>query len=1489
MKDIALSLLSRGCGHVVQSQLGSQDGRLEVYFEPKDYYDWKSQPSLLRLSKSGRLLGGVETGLPKTYSTRQGPLFLYYQEMAMTSSFLSSCPSGSEEIRKRQVSQHSRQEVELQLNTLRDLTGAILAYGKKQLREEEEGKDTHQPVLPLPSSHETYYPPIKPSYPRHPTKGWKRQVAPTHLEQLTDDPELCRGHVKTPCPTPATGGLCIPRSGQALSHNPYRQPQVPLPPIPEVICYTRDMSHPASGLEQQESLWRVESTRQLPGDPPHGQAAHQEVGSPVLIYPDDSVKDCEEVGGERSWPLQGGERPCLLQRGERPWPLPRGERPCSLQRGERPWPLQRGERPWPLQGGERPWPLQGGERPWPLQRGERPWPLQGGERPWPLPKGERPCPLKTASVDSSWRSCQLSHINYYGGYLGGAQQGRTLKQGNADTKKDNTSSDPSFSRFHLPPLFSGSVVSLDQDRDQDSSGRKPRSPGGLGGKFLPLIHEAYVSPEDPAQTQPERLTQTYPVHPAHTLLEPRAHPEGTHPERAHPEKPGPRRLLLSVLLPLEHTDEEEVQTPCVGVHYKPSEEERGEPHCGEMGHKRESTRREGRGGGAGGRGGGGGGGGGGAGGRGGGGGGLLEKGSKQTGPEQNGLSLLQPGEEAAVPLAVFAPLAAPLAGRLRGPGKQSSMAIYKDRSVALWDPSDAGRAMVRGSLPLELREWQQQTGKSLGTLILGPDGEVIQMSPWEPTNMSADQPALTSALDQVTRDHALQVLTSEGELPWVVLMQTQPIATGEASRPEGPPTNMEQCELVQAVGSDGQTVLSGDQRHRQEPEFSSNRSTGKQLHPDTQRPGGRHKDTAVSYSLRSGTAPVEIPRQEEGKAAREGKEVRREEAEEKSTRRKRSQNRDQPGTQMSGVSSLPTTEEEETQNISPHKSSQPLPTGHSTARDLSQKRTPKHSEGPLTPSGKGGHFKKTNVTVDEQNPQQVEGQTQETGEQTSREKLEDTLNKEVDSQDSPTVQKTTKRKVNEGQEQKQEVLSKEEQKQEVLSKEEQKQEVLSKEEQKQEVLSKEEQKQKVLSKEEQKQEVLSKEEQKQKVLSKESGKVLRKRKKDRVKSQAEFVVGKPKGHVAVEIVERTNKTKETKGLSETSPSASDGDVKDTEDDSAALNTHDEDLVQSPHSSVNRSSSSNGQSGQSSHRSNSCEDEVLPCGQRRSSHDQLSSCSVVMTAETQPLNLVISEDSISTDKNRGEAAAHMEQQKNVLAEKAERRRLEVERKRKEREEERRRQQEREEREECMRLELEEEQNQRAEELRLRRLAEEEERQRLEEKETERIRREQAEKEREWRKKEEKRRQLEMIQKIRQEEEERRAAELELQRLEEAVSKEEERRRLAAMEDHEKREYLQKQEEEEEERKKAVEERKRREEAATQWAEEEARLQAELFARQRAMLEQQLQFRRGLLTEAGALGQTQDISRAWVYSYFQLIQLLGLAEDPTAQEDSPKDMS
>lgn len=44
----------------------------------QDYYNWKSQDSFLQLSSSGRLLQ-TQSGLPKTFSTRRGPLLLYSQ------------------------------------------------------------------------------------------------------------------------------------------------------------------------------------------------------------------------------------------------------------------------------------------------------------------------------------------------------------------------------------------------------------------------------------------------------------------------------------------------------------------------------------------------------------------------------------------------------------------------------------------------------------------------------------------------------------------------------------------------------------------------------------------------------------------------------------------------------------------------------------------------------------------------------------------------------------------------------------------------------------------------------------------------------------------------------------------------------------------------------------------------------------------------------------------------------------------------------------------------------------------------------------------------------------------------------------------------------------------------------------------------------------------------------------------------------------------
>ncbi|XP_051565137.1 uncharacterized protein KIAA2012 homolog [Myxocyprinus asiaticus] len=301
--------------------------------------------------------------------------------------------------------------------------------------------------------------------------------------------------------------------------------------------------------------------------------------------------------------------------------------------------------------------------------------------------------------------------------------------------------------------------------------------------------------------------------------------------------------------------------------------------------------------------------------------------------------------------------------------------------------------------------------------------------------------------------------------------------------------------------------------------------------------------------------------------------------------------------------------------------------------------------------------------------------------------------------------------------------------------------------------------------------------------------------------------------------------------------------------------------------------------QNSHRSTSELSQIHPCN-----NAALSLIHLPPQPAHHPASNPTKSELCNGIKSSEEPVNKIDRKAAALAEKAERRREEVERKRKEREEEKKRQQEKEAREETMRIELEEEQRRRAEEARLQKIREEEERQRRQEEEMERQRREQAVKERERRQQEEKRRLLERLQRERQEEEKRQAAKLERQHLEEEALKEEERRKLSEMEEADRLEYLRRQKEEEEQRRKAAEERKRKEEEAAMHAEEEARLQAELFARQRAALEQHLKFHRGLFMEAGGLEQTQDISRPWVFSYFTLLKLLGLAEPTSADEDT-----
>ncbi|XP_077393734.1 uncharacterized protein LOC144030943 [Festucalex cinctus] len=113
MKDLSLSPLSRGCGRVITESAGDH-GRLDVCFTPQDYYIWKSHDALLHLTNSGSLLGSQESTIPKTYTTRRGPLLLYSRDLVTLGT---ECGSQGSEKRRRITRQHT-QEVDHRLDAL---------------------------------------------------------------------------------------------------------------------------------------------------------------------------------------------------------------------------------------------------------------------------------------------------------------------------------------------------------------------------------------------------------------------------------------------------------------------------------------------------------------------------------------------------------------------------------------------------------------------------------------------------------------------------------------------------------------------------------------------------------------------------------------------------------------------------------------------------------------------------------------------------------------------------------------------------------------------------------------------------------------------------------------------------------------------------------------------------------------------------------------------------------------------------------------------------------------------------------------------------------------------------------------------------------------------------------------------------------------------------------------------------------------------------
>ncbi|CAO2615844.1 Uncharacterized protein KIAA2012 homolog [Lemmus lemmus] len=226
---------------------------------------------------------------------------------------------------------------------------------------------------------------------------------------------------------------------------------------------------------------------------------------------------------------------------------------------------------------------------------------------------------------------------------------------------------------------------------------------------------------------------------------------------------------------------------------------------------------------------------------------------------------------------------------------------------------------------------------------------------------------------------------------------------------------------------------------------------------------------------------------------------------------------------------------------------------------------------------------------------------------------------------------------------------------------------------------------------------------------------------------------------------------------------------------------------------------------------------------------------------------------------------------IRIERAEMRRLEVERKRREQEELARLHKEQLERAEKMKEELELEQQKRAEEIRLRKQRLEEERQQQEEEERKRRRQLQAAQERARQQQEELRRKLQELQRKRQQKEVERA-EAEKQRQSELeMQLAEEQKRLMEMAEEERLEYQRQKQEAEAKARQEAEEKRQQEEAAARLALEEAMKLAQEQDRQKAVLEKQLHFHQELLKEASGLQWTQNISRPWVYSYFQFLKI------------------
>ncbi|XP_049904890.1 uncharacterized protein LOC126393077 [Epinephelus moara] len=1244
MKDLSLSLLSRGCGRFISSNrnTGRQDGRLDVCFTPQDYYIWKSKDSLLRLSNSGHLFVEAESALPKTYSTRRGPLLLYSQDLVTVET------SGNSETRDRKqrvVGSYTRQ-VKQQLSTLKELTASIMGYSNTQLNSSKLGPLFLPPVHLPPASDPRCPSPL-------PLQTTQEQPSPELLVQL--NPQLLPAERNSEDKEEEHGSrkrvrldlfLQIPCALRTPTPKMDPQPWVhyvaTTPEEPEVPQAYVDMN-----LQQTESSQHSETSHQSSG----GEVSSPNMNQVCDVADDqgctiqDSGMTSDEGKGGRSISGIGQEKIGFLP----PLP-PEGHSVCN-----------------------------------------------------------GPCWEKTDRVKIDRpRLASPSSDEYHAPRLPPIEESRTVVPGqtiqgqtqeDAQTKKVGFQPQENLSRVHLKPLF------------------------------LPLLF---------------------------------------------PEKIGEKQKGGG-----EKTE----------IHY----------------FKKETV-------------------------------GRGEAGGGRLPSEKGSVILLEPGEEPPPPVGVLGCVA----GR-KGPGKQSSLAFLQN----LQDPSESGeanRGVVRGILPLELRDLQN--GRPVGSLILGPDGEIIQLSLYD----NSQDP---SQGDDDTRGQALQVLSAEGEeLPWVIVLQPEHAHTGMCAEGE--------MQLNTDIPVDG------IQHHQSMHKFSNQLLD---LHTSTEtnaRSASSHTDAAAGTKKKTKGADavgenwrknaknkVRLPplRERVGKEEPRGGNTEAEEEDEEEEPDSTGQKGHLSGSHQPRLLQFKDDVSCSQQSISLNEATIDETVDqrrkNTKRKDAEEAATTAGNRDVKTVKSPSSDGQKTSVTRRE-----GRGQRQKTGSDAQsirHQKQEERTNREAaETQDRSALPPVKKKMTN-----------REEKRGDLRMKEE-------------------------------------REEQEEVVREREKSAGRRRRRKRGGLEHKELDNENHKDPLEKEEAEIKQEMEEESHLKSTKrPSASQRhndktktySEEDMDPERLSTNADKHGSIRSMSSLRSAAASFNQRSSRRSAASSSCDGAALASALGlTSSHGRLSSCSTVMVLEEQLMLNPVKPESTRPRKSHEEEQAEAAALR--LAQRAERRRQEVERKRREREEEERQQQEREQTEERMKGELEEERRKRAEELRLKKLAEEEERRKREEEKEEQARREQAQRERERRRQEERRRQMERLQKMREEEEQRRKAELERLRLEEERRQEEENKKLQEMDEDERIEYLCRKKQEEENRRREEEECKRREEEAALQAAEEARLQAELLARQMALLQQQLAFKRGLKLEAGGLEKTQGISRPWIYSYFTLLQLLGL--NPTKGETMTSDI-